>query len=92
MKSYSIAEAKNVLGRVVHEAEAGQRVEITRRGRPVAVVLSLTELAKLSGERRNFWSSYRDLRQRFDLEALGIDPTEVFGDAPDRSPGKDFSW
>ena len=35
-RTYSIAEAKSLLGRVVHEAEEEAPVELTRRGRPVA--------------------------------------------------------
>lgn len=91
-KSYSIAQAKNLLGQVVHEAEEGKRVELTRRGKPVAVVMSTAELARLDSERRNFWQSYQDFRQRFDLEELQIDPAEVFSSARDRLPGRDFSW
>ena len=36
----SIAEAKNQLPALVHRAEAGEAVTITRRGKPVAVMVS----------------------------------------------------
>lgn len=36
----SIAEAKNQLPALIHRAEAGEAVTITRRGKPVAVVVS----------------------------------------------------
>jgi len=39
-KTYSIAEARNDLSNVVREAEAGRPVTLSRRGRPVAVVVS----------------------------------------------------
>lgn len=90
--TYSIDKAKNLLGRLVREAEAGNRVEPTRRGRPVAVVVSAAELARLDSEQRNFWQSYRDFRERFDLHELDIDPTEIFSSASDRSPSGDFAW
>ena len=91
-KSYSIAEAKNSLGRVVHEAEEGPPVELTRRGRPVAVVLSVRAFGRLSESGRDFWAAYEDFRRRFDLEELGIEPEEVFAVEHDPSPGRDFSW
>ena len=36
----SIADARNRLPALVHQAEAGEAVTITRRGKPVAVVIS----------------------------------------------------
>jgi len=40
MSQISIAEAKNALTRLIHEAEQGEIVHITRHGKPVAVLLS----------------------------------------------------
>lgn len=91
-KSYSIAQAKDHLGRLVHEAEVGPPVELTRRGRPVAMVVSVPEFERLSRPRRDFWEVCEDVRRRFDLETLEIDPDEVFAVPRDPSPGKDFSW
>lgn len=75
-KSYSIAQAKNLLGRVVHEAEEGPPVELTRRGRPVAMVISLRDLKRLGEPGRDFWAAYQDFRRRFDLEELSIEPED----------------
>ncbi len=91
-RSYSIAEAKNLLGRAVHEAEASGPVQLTRRGRPVAVLVGAADWERLVPRAPDFWQSFQRLRSRFDLEELAIDPTEVFETARDRSPGKDFSW
>jgi prevent-host-death family protein len=91
-RSYSIAEAKNVLGRVVHEAEEGPPVELTRRGRPVAVVVSIRDFERLTEPGQDFWAAYEGFRRRFDLEALAIEPEEVFAVEHDPSPGQDFSW
>lgn len=57
MQSYSIADAKNNLPGLVHEAECGQAVEITRRGRPVAVLLSMDEYARMQQPRPTFWQA-----------------------------------
>lgn len=91
-KSYTIAGAKNLIGRLVHEAEGGERVEITRRGRPVAYVVGARELARLERSTPDFWQCYERFRQSHELEHLAIDPTEVFAPDKDPSPGRDFSW
>ena len=43
----SIADAKNQLPALIHQAEAGKPVTITRRGKPVAVVVSVQEYEHL---------------------------------------------
>jgi prevent-host-death family protein len=53
-KTYSIAEARNDLSGVVREAEAGRPVTLSRRGRPVAVVVSTRDFARLTPQRRAF--------------------------------------
>lgn len=45
---YSIAEARHGLARIVHELEDGGSVELTRRGEPVAVMLSVEEYRRLA--------------------------------------------
>lgn len=47
MKSVSIADAKNHLTELLYQAEEGQPVQVTRRGQPVAVLLSETEYERL---------------------------------------------
>ena len=43
----SIADAKNQLPALIHQAEAGEPVTITRRGKPVAVVVSFEEYERV---------------------------------------------
>ncbi len=45
MPSYSIAEAKTHLPRIIHEAENSGAIHLTRYGKPVAVILSASEYA-----------------------------------------------
>ncbi len=87
-KKYSIAEARNGLAKLVREAEAGQNVELTRRGRAVAVLVGRGDYERLVSGPRSFWAAYRVLRREAGLAALGIDPEAVFGLARDRSPGR----
>ena len=45
-KQYSIAEARDNFPRVVHEAETGEAVELTRRGKPVARLTTVSAARK----------------------------------------------
>lgn len=78
-KQYSITEARANFSAVVHEVEGGARVELTWRGKPVAVLLRLEEYARLAQGRRDFWEAYEEFRREYDLPELGIDPEEAFG-------------
>ena len=69
---YSIAEARSRLPTIVDEAEAGREVELTRRGRPVAVVVSCQAFERLRGRRRYFGDAYRAFLERHSLEQIGL--------------------
>lgn len=49
MKTVSVAEAKNTLPELVHEAQAGRPVRITRRGLAAAVLVGEAEYERLVG-------------------------------------------
>lgn len=51
-KDYSIAEARHDLPAIVHEVERTGHARITRRGQPVAVMLSIAEYEQLKSSRR----------------------------------------
>lgn len=87
-KSYSIAEARNNLAAIVHDVEVASAVGLTRRGRPVAVLLSVEEYRRLLRGGKDFWSAYDEFRNDVDLERLDIGP-EVFKGVRDPSPGRD---
>jgi prevent-host-death family protein len=74
VRRYSLTEARKKFARVVHEAEKGTRVELTRRGTPVAVLVGVEDCKRLSQPALSFWDSYEKFRQEFDLLELGIDP------------------
>ncbi|MFY9826524.1 MAG: type II toxin-antitoxin system Phd/YefM family antitoxin [Thermoanaerobaculia bacterium] len=90
VKKYSIAEARDHLPRVIHEAEKGTQVELTRRGKPVAVLVGVEDFERLSKKKPGFWEAYQEFRRTADLSE--IDPDEVFRDVRDQSPGRDFNW
>lgn len=59
-KTYSIAEARHDLASLVHEAETGKPVTLTRRGKPVAVLLSHGRYEELVEKKRGYWSALRE--------------------------------
>jgi prevent-host-death family protein len=86
-KRFSIAEARANLPTIVNQAEAGDEIELTRHGKPVAVVVSLRELERLRGGRRSFGESYRKFLASYPLEETGLD-TDVFAATRDRNQGR----
>ncbi|MBE0409902.1 MAG: type II toxin-antitoxin system Phd/YefM family antitoxin [Anaerolineales bacterium] len=86
IKRYSIAEARDRFTYILREIEKEPAVEITRRGEPVAVLLSWREFHRLKTQ-KNFWDAYSSFREQFDLSTLAISP-EVFSGVRDRYPGR----
>jgi prevent-host-death family protein len=82
-----VAEAKDRLPSVVRETGTSP-VEITRRGRPVAVLLSLEDFERLQRGRESFGAAYDRFRATADLSSAGIDPG-TFEALRERSPGRD---
>jgi len=69
---YSVAKALSRLPRIVNTAEAGVEVELTRRGQPVAVLVSHREFERLRGKRLQFRDAYRRFLETHSLE-IGVD-------------------
>jgi antitoxin Phd len=87
-KQYSIAEARRNLPTVVDQAEAGAEVELTRRGKAVAVVISVEEYQRLKSNRPGFGDAFRAFREAFPQPSPGIGP-KYFKTLRDRSKGRD---
>jgi prevent-host-death family protein len=76
----SIAEAKNQLPALVHRAEAGEAVTITRRGKPVAVVVSaeLYERAiRQAGAAPSWFDRLNIWRDSLPADFEGLSDTEL---------------
>lgn len=70
---YSIADARTSLPTIVDQAEAGLKIELTRRGKPVAVVVSLRTLERLQGDRPRFGDAYKNFLKKYSLKEIGLD-------------------
>ncbi len=85
-KRYSISEAKDHLPRLVHAVARNGPVEITRRGRPVAMLVSMGEYERLRGRRVGFWQALEAFRRVAGRDmSLG---DGVFLDLRDRGTGR----
>lgn len=91
-ETVSIAEAKSSLPRLVREAEGGAHVTLTRRGRPVAVLIGVEQLARLEARRPSFSEAFATLVERFDPAALGIEPDDVFTRSREADGGRQPPW
>lgn len=90
--TYSIAEARDQFAALVRNAEESNHpVQVTRRGQPVAVILSAKEYARLLDNQpeRDFWVAYQEWRQKWNVSELDIDPDEIWGDVRERTPAPD---
>lgn len=85
-RRYSVAEARAHLPSLLDSVERGEEVEITRRGRPVAVVVSLAEYERLKGTRVGFAETFA--RWRAEVRDEDLVPDEFFAGLRDRSPGR----
>jgi prevent-host-death family protein len=86
-RRYSIAEARSRLPSLLDEAEAGIEVELTRRGRPVAVLVSRREFDRLRGTHRHFSDAYKRFVERHSLKKIGVD-SDFTASIRDRTPGR----
>jgi cellobiose PTS system EIIB component len=89
-RRYSIAEARSRLPSIVDEVASGIEVELTRRGQPVAVLVSRREFERLRGKRLHFSDAYRKFLERHSLEEIGAEEDFAIS-VRDRTPGRKVS-
>ena len=87
-KSYTVAHARAKLAQIVDEVEGGKEVELTRRGKKVAVVMSAAKYARLRGDRVAFMTAYETFCGAHDLEEVGVESGWTSG-LRDRNVGRD---
>ena len=87
----SIAEARANLPGLVRDAEGGASVEITRRGKPVAVLVSTAMYQRLASARPPFGRALDDFLDRVEIRRVGLAAGEL--DAlRDRGAGREARW
>ncbi len=72
-KQYSISDARNNLPGIIREVERGSPVELTRRGKRVAVLMSTREHERLQSPKGDLWTAIQAFRAEHDLADLNVD-------------------
>jgi len=90
MSRYSIAQARDQLPQLVHDAEAGTPVELTRRGKLVAMLVSVDQYRRMASGQKSFWDALEEFRANVDLQAAGID-RKHWRNLRDKSPGREVN-
>lgn len=85
MPDFSIVEAKSQFAQLVNQAESGQAVRITRRGRPVAVLMSEAEYERLSTPREGLLAFTATLRSQATATGMVLFDDAELGDLRDQS-------
>jgi prevent-host-death family protein len=78
-KQFSIAEAKSKLPAIIHSVEDGPYVQLTRHGKPVAVLLSIREYELLVRKKKGFWSALIEFRNAMENEEIQITDADFRG-------------
>jgi antitoxin Phd len=90
-RKVSVAEAKNNLPSIIHEVEKGSRVEITRHGKSVAVVVATGDFARLSEKGKGLWKDLRKFRNLMAAKGVVVEDVD-FQPLRDTSDGRSFEW
>ena len=85
MDMIALHQAKNRLTRIVHEVEAGRTVELTRHGKPVAVLLGVEEYRRLCREEAGLAVALHRFYESRDCAEPDDNP---FAGLRDRDPGR----
>jgi len=86
-QSYSIAEARANLPSLIDQVEDGGAVELTRRGKAVAIMISVNEYHRLRSKRTTFQDAYQKFLKKHSLAEVGLEP-DFARKLRDRSPGR----
>ncbi len=87
-RQFSVAEARQRFTELVRTVERGKPVEITRRGRPVAVLVSAADYARLAKSGASFVAAVDSFRADVDPKALR--GGDAFANARDRDEGREI--
>jgi prevent-host-death family protein len=86
-RTYSVADARAHLPDILDDVEAGKEIQLTRRGRAVAILLSPEKYEALRREHSNFGDAYKTFVDRHALGEVGLEP-DFFDSIRDREIGR----
>jgi prevent-host-death family protein len=85
VKSVSAREANQAFSRCLAEAEAGEEILITRRGRPVAKLVPITPADAEAERQKAIDDAIRLMRKGFPLGGLRVDRNEIYDERMPRA-------
>jgi prevent-host-death family protein len=89
MDSTTIADAKNNLPKLIHAAQAGEDIHLTRHGQPVAVIISEERYQQMLGQGKSVFHEMLKWRNQHGGIALTDGEIESWRN---RLPDRKFSW
>ena len=91
-KKVIVPDDQKFLASVIEDVAQGFQVQLLRKGKPVAVVVPLSEPSNAAHS--DFLESYNRFRQKFDLDHLDLDFEKEMESVRYRqqSPGRKFEW
>lgn len=90
MTAIPFTQARAHLADLIDQSKQGEKVFISQRGQTTAVLMSVPEYQKLTGQPSDIAESLNDWREKFKDELNNFD--EDFIVERDQSEGRDFSW
>ena len=86
MDLIALHDAKNRLTRIVREVEQGKTIELTRHGKPVAVLIGIEEYTRLKKAGDTYLQDLNRFYDRWGHDESGQDP---FDGIRDTGPGRE---
>ncbi len=86
---FAVTDISEHLNDMLHVLETGDSVELTRNGKPVAVLVSVQVYQNFKPKQKDFWDALEEFRQGMDVSSLEI-ADDVF-DVRDSSPGREVA-
>lgn len=88
MNKVSVADLRRTLPSLLRAVEQGHSIEVTRRGRPIAVVLSLEEYKRLQRPRESFVERL----ERWHAEHGPLEGPDPWADLRDSDPPREVEF
>jgi prevent-host-death family protein len=91
--TYSIAEARNHFAALIHQVETGtEPVRVTRRGEPVAIILSLEVYEQLAvpPAKPDYLEAYNRYQALWQDELMDIEE-DIWADVRDKDTGRELN-
>lgn len=92
MKTSTIADAKNNLSQLLAQLDGNEPIQLTRYGKPVAVILSQAGYQQLIQPNKKLYQAIMNWREQHDGRInLGFSDAEL-DELRGKDSGRDFSW